>query len=456
MYMDKMTPFERRSAYKLAAIFALRMLGLFMILPVFALYAEHLEDVTPTLVGVAIGIYGLTQALLGIPFGMASDRFGRKPVIIMGLLIFAIGSVVAALSTSIYGVIAGRAIQGAGAISAVVMALLADLTREEQRTKAMAVIGMSIGLSFMVAMVVGPVLNQWVGVPGIFWLTGLSSLLAIGVIILLVQAPRTHRLHRDAEPVAAQFGRVLRDGELMRLNFGILALHMGLSATFTSLPLVLRDAGLLPADHWLLYLPVMMIGMLAAIPFIIVAEKKRLLKQIFLAAIALMVLSEAGLLLLHHHLNGIVVLVGTYFVAFNLLEATLPSLVAKFAPAEGKGTAMGLYSSAQFIGVFLGGWFGGWFHHSYGYGGVFAFVTAILLLWLLVAMTMRQPRYLATQLIYVGPMAAEQAMQAEMAIAGVRGVAEVTIEAEEGVAYLKVDNHALDRVALEQFSAPRP
>jgi MFS family permease len=169
-----------------------------------------------------------------------------------------------------------------------------------------------------------------------------------------------------------------------------------------------------------------------------------------------MVLSEAGLLLLHHHLNGIVVLVGTYFVAFNLLEATLPSLVAKFAPAEGKGTAMGLYSSAQFIGVFLGGWFGGWFHHSYGFGGVFAFATAILLLWLLVAMTMRQPRYLATQLIYVGPMAAEQARQAEMAIAGVRGVAEVTIEGEEGVAYLKVDNHALDRVALEQFSAPRP
>jgi predicted MFS family arabinose efflux permease len=456
MSMEKMTPFERRSAYTLASIFGLRMLGLFMILPVFALYAEHLGGVTPTLVGVAIGAYGLSQSILGIPLGLASDRVGRKPVIIAGLLVFAAGSVVAALSTTIYGVIAGRVIQGAGAIAAAVMALLADLTREEQRTKAMAVIGMTIGLSFMVAMVAGPLLNHWVGVPGIFWLTALFALLAIPVVQFLVPTPSTTRLHRDTEPVLSQFGMVLRDGQLMRLNLGIMSLHMGLTATFTALPLVLRETGFAAAHHWELYLPVMMIGMAAAIPFIIIAEKRRMLKQIFVGAIALMALSEAGLTLFYHHFNLIVLSVGAYFIAFNLLEATLPSLVAKFAPAEGKGTAMGIYSSSQFIGAFLGGWLGGHFHETYGFGGVFAFASSVLVVWLLLAASMRQPRYLASQLLYVGVMELPAARQAEMAIAAVRGVAEVTVEAAEGVAYLKVDSHALDRDALEQFCAQRP
>lgn len=456
MSIDTMTPFERRAAYTLAGIFGLRMLGLFMILPVFALYAEQLSGVTPALIGMAIGVYGLSQAILGIPFGMASDRIGRKPMLIAGLLLFAVGSVVAALSTSIYGVIAGRAIQGAGAIAAVVMALLADLTREEQRTKAMAMIGMTIGVSFMVAMVGGPLLNRWVGVPGIFWLTGLFALLAIGVIQFMVPTPRQHRVHRDAEPVLSQFGAVFRDGQLMRLNLGIMALHMVLTATFTALPLVLRDAGFAAADHWKLYLPVMVVGMAAAIPFIVLAEKRRMLKQVFVGAIALLLLSEVGLRLFFTHFDAIVVLVGAFFIAFNLLEATLPSLVAKFAPAEGKGTAMGVYSSSQFIGAFLGGWVGGWLHGAYGFGGVFTFAAMALLFWLLMAMTMRQPRYLASQLLYVGVMERAQARRAEMAIAGVRGVAEVMVAADEGVAYLKVDNHALDRDSLAQFCAPRP
>lgn len=455
MNMEKMTPLERRASTALAAIYGLRMLGLFMILPVFALYAEHLDGVTPTLVGLAIGIYGLTQALFGIPFGMASDRLGRKPVIIAGLLIFAVGSSIAALSTTIAGVIVGRAIQGAGAIAAVVMALLADLTREEHRTKAMAVIGMTIGVSFLVAMVAGPLLDRWLGVPGIFWLTALLALLAIAVIRWVVPAARERRPHRDAQPVPAQFRQVLRNGELMRLNLGIMTLHMVLTATFVALPLALRDAGFAPAEHWKLYLAVMVLAMVGSIPFIIVAEKKRLLKQIFVAAIAVLLLSEGALALLFSHFDALVVLLATFFLAFNLLEATLPSLVAKFAPAEGKGTAMGIYSTSQFIGAFLGGWAGGFFHGSYGYGGVFAFATALLLLWLLVALTMRQPRYLTSQVIYVGLMEPQQAHQTELAIAGVRGVAEVAVQGEEGVAYLKVDKHVLDQDSLERFCAQR-
>jgi MFS family permease len=448
-----MTASERRAAVSLAAIFSIRMLGLFMILPVFALYAEELEGVTSTQVGMAIGAYGLTQALLQLPFGMLSDRIGRKPVIAAGLLIFAIGSVVAALATTIEGVILGRALQGSGAVAAAVMALAADLTREDHRTKAMALIGISIGLSFVVAMVAGPLLNHWIGVPGIFALTAVLALGGIGLLYLAVPTPERTTFHRDAEAEPAQFGRVLRDGQLLRLDFGILVLHLVLTASFVVLPLSLRDSGFLPAQHWQLYLPVMVAAMALAVPFIIIAEKRRRMKQVFSGAVAVLLLSLLALVWGHNHFWAIALLLLSFFTAFSLLEATLPSLVSKVAPAQSKGTAMGVYTSSQFIGAFLGGASGGLIHDMFGNGGVFLFCSALAALWLLAALSMREPRYLAVEMLRVGALDAGRAAALEQRLLAIGGVAEANVNVDDGIAYLKVDSRVVDRDALSQFSA---
>ncbi|WP_303909368.1 MFS transporter [Thiohalomonas denitrificans] len=453
MSPEQMTPRERRAAISLAGIFATRMLGLFLILPVFALYAEDLEGVTPTLVGVAIGIYGLTQALFQIPFGMLSDRIGRKPVIVAGLLLFAIGSAIAATADTINGVIIGRTLQGSGAVAAAIMALAADLTREDHRPKAMAIIGMTIGVSFLIAMVAGPVLDGWVGVPGIFWLTAVLALAGIAILLLAVPTPASSRVHRDAEAVPQQFRQVLADTQLLRLDFGILVLHLVLTAGFVVLPLALRDAGLVSTDHWQLYLPVMAIAMAGAIPFIVLAEKKRLMKPIVIGGIALLGLSEIGFIFLHDSFWSLAVLMGLFFIAFNLMEALMPSLIAKTARVQSKGTAMGVYSSSQFVGAFIGGAAGGGLYGQFGPAGVFLFCAILLAVWWLLAITMKQPRYLASAMVNVGPLDPARAAELESEFRHVDGVEEVYVELDDGIAYLRVDNAKLDHAELDRFSA---
>jgi MFS family permease len=453
MRRDSMTAGERRVAFSLAGVFASRMLGLFLILPVFSLYAKELSGYTATLAGIALGIYGLTQALFQIPLGMLSDRIGRKPVIIGGLLVFALGSVVAAISTSVNGVILGRALQGAGAVASAVMALAADLTREEHRIKVMAFIGVSIGLSFAIAMVLGPVLHDWFGVPGIFWTTSLLALGGIAIITFFVPRPAISRFHRDTEVEVSWFRHAVSDTQLLRVNFGIFSLHAILMGTFLVVPQLLHHGGgLNVSHHWQIYLPVLFISMALVVPFILLAEKKRMIKQILSGAVMLLVLTELGLAGLSGTMAGMVIMLLLFFAAFNLLEATLPSLVAKLAPAAHKGTAMGVYASSQFLGIFIGGLAGGWMMEHFGLRSVFIFNAVLAGLWLLLVVTMRKPQYLSSQLLNVGQLDEAAADQLAQKLSRVAGVAEATVIAEDGVAYLKVDKHHLDQEALLAYS----
>jgi len=443
---------EMRAIGSLAAIYATRMLGLFMILPVITLYTQDMADATPTLIGLAIGVYGISQGLLQIPFGILSDRFGRKPLITIGLLLFVAGSVVEANADSIYTIILGRAIQGAGAVAAVVMALVADLTREEHRIKAMAMIGTSIGAAFMVAMVLGPLLGAWVGLSGIFWFTALLAALAIVILYVWVPTPVHSTVHRDAEAVPAEIGSILRNTQLLRLDFGIFSLHMVLTAMFVVIPLTLQHLGLVEEHHWKVYLGVMLAAIMTMVPFIIIAEKKRKIKPVFVGAIALLLAAMLGLGYEAHSLTSLLVVLWLFFTAFNLLEATLPSLIAKTAPPQSKGTAMGVYTSFQFIGVYLGGHLGGYLYGHHGVMGVVALAAVMLSLWLLLALTMDPPKYVSSYLLRVGSLDNDAAQRLNRELLQVPGVVEVMIMLEEGVAYLKVNKHELDEAGLHRYS----
>jgi len=446
---EKMTPLELRASLSLASIYGLRMLGMFLILPIFAIYAETLPGgKSHIMIGLALGAYGLTQAMLQLPFGMASDRFGRKRVIYFGLLLFVIGSFVAASAHDIYWVIIGRSIQGAGAVSAAVTALVADLTREEHRTKAMAMIGGTIGLTFAFSLVAGPALYQWIGIPGIFTLTGVLAFLAIGVVKFVVPNPIISRFHSDAEATPDKLREVLRDTQLLRLNFGIFALHAAQMAMFVVVPFALVQTSQLDANHhWQVYLPIMLLSFACMVPAIIYGEKRGKLKPVFVSAIALMLGAQLLLAISIHHFWGIIASLLAFFIAFNVLEASLPSLISKVAPVAAKGTAMGVYNTAQSLGVFIGGALGGWLSHTLGFAAVFIFCSVLMGLWLVFAATMQAPLAIKSRMFHLAELSPRAGRELAARLSQLDGVREAVVLADEGVALLKVEMAGWDEAA---------
>ena len=386
----RMTAAERRATVSLASIYGLRLLGMFIILPVFALYAETLPGgASHTLIGVALGAYGLTQALLQIPFGWASDRWGRKPVIYAGLAVFALGSFIAAAAGTIGWVIVGRCLQGAGAISAAVIALTADLTRDTVRTRAMAIIGITIALTFAASLIAGPVLKAWMGVPGIFALTGILALAAIAVVRYAVPDP--DHASNDRSVARGQFAQVLMDMQLVRLNFGTFALHAVLMAMFTQIPFALRDNGLAAERHWVVYFPVLLVSILLMLPFIRQVDRPGRGKPLLNAAVVVLLGAQVALAFTQHALLQLCIAMTFFFAALNLLEAMLPSLISKCAPADARGAAIGVNSSMQFLGAFVGAAAGGWLADHAGEASVFLFGVALTVLWLIGSATMAAP-----------------------------------------------------------------
>jgi MFS family permease len=384
----QLTSTERRAGIALAGLFACRMLGLFLLLPVFAVAARGLpggDD--PARVGLALGMYGLTQAFMQIPFGLASDRWGRRPVVVAGLLLFIAGSVVCALGHDLYWITLGRAIQGAGAISAAVTAWLADATRDEVRARAMAMVGASIGLSFAVSLVAAPMLVGGVGLPGLFWVIaalGMASLAVARWVVPVV--PRgTDRSMQAAEP-----GQVLRHRDLLRLNFGVFSLHLIQVSLFVVTPALLAHTGGLRTDElWKVYLPIILVSFVFMVPAVIAAEKRRAHRGALLYAVAGLVVVCAVLPAASLHFYALVAALALFFVAFNVLEALQPSLVSRVAPASCKGLALGLYNTAQSVGLFAGGALGGWLAAHAGAPAVYAMAAVLALAWLVVSWGLR-------------------------------------------------------------------
>ena len=438
---DPMNGSERRAVTALAAVFGLRMFGLFLVLPVMALYASALDGATPLMVGMALGAYGLTQALLQIPFGMLSDRFGRKPLIVIGLAIFALGSVVAAMADTITGVVLGRALQGSGAIAAVVLALLADLTREQQRTKAMALVGMSIGASFLIALMAGPVVDRWVGVSGLFWLTMVLAIAAVVVVIWVVPTPQ--RMVRDpgVRPSRERLREAFFDPQLLRMDIGIFILHMVLTALFVAIPFELISIlGLARDAHWQVYVPVLVASVVVMAPLLILGMRRGWTFLVFRLAIAILLAAQVLLFGWSAETVPLVVGLGLFFIGFNLLEAMLPSMMSRLAPGYAKGTAMGIYNTFEFAGVFVGGALGGLSYGAWGAGGVFGLCAAATALWLAIAWVGRTPPLRNSITLQLEEESGLDLQELERRLRVITGVHDVTVLPADRVAYIKVDD----------------
>lgn len=443
---------ELRAMWSLGIVFALRMLGMFMVLPVLTTYGMALQGANELLIGIAIGIYGLTQSIFQIPFGLISDRVGRKPLIVGGLLIFALGSAVAALIDNIWGVILGRALQGSGAIAAAIMALLSDLTREQNRTKVMAFIGGSFGVTFTIAMVVGPIVTHTIGLSGLFWVISVMALTSVILILLVVPTTGKHTLNRESGIVRNSISKVLANPQLLKLNMSIFCLHAILMSSFVVLPPMMAHAGFLPSEQWKVYLITMLISFIAIVPIIIYAEVKHHMKRVFLGCVTLLLFTELVLLAAGDHLWVICAGIQLFFLAFNVMEALLPSLISKESPASYKGTAMGVYSTSQFLGGAFGGTIGGFLFQLQGAWLVFLAGAAIIIAWWIGSVTLHEPPYVSSMRISLSAAAAAdreiaQRLQAQP------GVTEVVVLPEELSAYIKVDTKQTNREVLEKIVA---
>ena len=444
-----MNALERRSTFALSSIFALRMLGLFMITPVFSVAGQSYEYATPALIGLAVGIYGLTQAILQIPFSLIADRYSRKPLVVLGLLLFALGGAIAAMSDTIYGVIIGRAIAGGGAVSAVVMALLADVTREENRMKAMAVMGMSIGLSFVVAFTMGPWVTGLVGISGLFWVTTVMGLAAIAMLLMVPKVTRHHKNFQQG--YLEQLKQVLKMGDLNRLHISVFTLHLLLTAMFIYVPSQLIEVAELPlSSHGWVYLPLLVVSLFFAFPSIVLAEKYRKMRSIFLTAIGGIIL---GLLIMIFGFESKYVLIGglgLFFIAFNVMEALLPSWLSKAAPIQSKATAMGVNASSQFLGAFFGGIIGGQLLLLNNTSLGWSILSAIAIIWLLMSFGLAQPRYLSSLVLRLPE--SKQTDEWTSQLLAIRGIEEVVVMSEQQVAFVKVDKQQVDDVSRQQLT----
>lgn len=445
---EKMLPGERKAALSLALVYMFRMMGLFMVLPVLALYADRLPGSTPQLLGLAVGVYGLTQAVLQVPFGILSDRVGRKPVILAGLLIFALGSVVAALADHVYGVIAGRALQGAGAVAAAIMALAADLSRDSQRTKVMAIIGASIGAAFLLSLMLGPALSSLIGVSGLFWLTVALAICGALVVGLVVPTPKV--LHKQAGFSWGQLAGALRDRRLLALDLSIFALHGSLMAIFVVVPFQLRDMlELSDGEHWKIYLPVMLLALLIALPVIMRSGRSGSSGRVLKISVGLLGVAVLGMALAQQWLSWLSALV-VYFVAFNVLEASLPSLVSKLVPGSHKGAALGVYSTSQFLGTFVGGAVGGWVYGSVGAAAVMYLGGAIVAVWLLLLAGVSLRERLASCAVSLPKSGDEALVRWVEALESLAGVEEVLVVEEEALAYLRYAPEQINEAEIQR------
>jgi len=457
MSISGLNSIEKKVAFSLASVFGVRMLGLFMILPVFAIYGEQLAGYSPIWLGLAIGAYGLTQALLQIPMGILSDKYGRKPVILSGLVVFLIGSIIAAMSTTIYGVVLGRTIQGMGAIASAILALAADLTREEQRPKVMATIGMFIGLSFTFAMILGPIVTDAFGLSGLFWFTGFLTILAMLMIQFMVPYSINKAPRGDSIALPQQIAKLFRHPQLSRLNSGVFILHMALTACFVTLPKQFVASGLALESHWQIYLPTLLGSFFLMVPFMIFAMKKQQEKPMFSAAVALLSMALFLLWLLPTGFWSLVFSVVLFFTAFNYLEATMPSILSRIAPAGVKGSVMGIYSSSQFLGAFVGGIVGGFVASRFGENTIFLVMAIASLIWLVLSFGMKKLTKSKNFSFVTNIHCEDRADEMAELLVNMPGVIEATLVNEDAgsnsaeittIAYLKVDDKVVDLLAI--------